>query len=133
MKYRVKSGHCSIAPDSYVHGEDPSRERYDDIYLSGEEFDSIDRLLSRVAGFFGEDYSPEYWLLLPDSFGGKPSLQTDILVNEDERKATESEIESWKTGKLQLYNVHIFLIVEVFEESHLFSEEDADMAGIEVY
>ena len=133
MKYRIKKADYTITPDSYADGEDPRREQSADMYIVGEEFDSIDELLSYVASLFDERYLPEYWVLLPDSIGGKPSLQTDILVNEYERKASDEEIADWKNGEVELYNVHIFLIVEVFGESHLFSEDDAELAGIEIY
>ena len=133
MTYRIKRADYYIAPDSYTEGEDPTQEQYADLYITGEEFDSIDKLLSYVASLFDEYYSPDYWVLLPDSAGGKPSLQTDILVNESERKASKEEIAEWKLGEVDLYNVHIFLVVEVFGESHLFSEDDAELAGIEIY
>ena len=133
MTYRITRADYYIVPDSYTEGEDPTREQYADLYITGEEFDSIDELLSYVASLFDENYSSDYWVLLPDSAGGKPSLQTDILVNEYERKASDEEIADWKNGEVELYNVHIFLIVEVFGESHLFSEDDAELAGIEIY
>ena len=130
MKYRIVQSNYTIAPDSYNEGEDPTREQYADLYITGEEFDSIDELLSYVASLFNEHYSPDYWVLLPDSVGGEPSLQTDILVDKNEQKASADEIAKWKKDEIRLYNVHIFLVVEVFGESHLFSEDDAELAGI---
>lgn len=132
MKYRIVDCHYTITPDSYENGEDPNKEQSAYLHINGEEFSTIEELLSYVASNFGEKYSPDYWILLPNSSGGKDSLQTDILVDEYEYKASREDIESWKAGEIELYNVHIWLIVEVFEDSHLFSEEDADLIGIEV-
>lgn len=132
MKYRIVDCHYTITPDSYENGEDPNKERSADLYINGKEFSTIEELLSYVASNFGEKYSPDYWILLPNSVGGKDSLQTDILVDKYEYKASREDIESWEAGEIELYNVHIWLIVEVFEDSHLFSEEDADLIGIEV-
>ena len=130
MKYRIKKAEYTIAPDSYTDGEDPRREQSADMYIVGEEFDDIHELLSYVASQFGEKYLPEYWVLV--TYDNRGSLQTDILVNEYEEKASADEIAEWKRGEIELYNVHIFLVVEVFEESHLFLEDDAELAGIEI-
>jgi hypothetical protein len=44
---------------------------------------------------------------------------TDILVNNDNDEAIESEIEKWKQGKIKLYNDHI--IFRVFEQNEILS------------
>lgn len=62
------------------------------------------------------------------------TLQSDVLVDENNMEANESEIERWKKGDMVLYNCHVVFPISIvrYEEREP-TEEEVSAEGVEIY
>lgn len=61
------------------------------------------------------------------------SLQTDATVNVENDIPSESEIEAWKRGELELYNAHLWVKLKVGAKTHDMTMDEAESFGFPIY
>lgn len=81
---------------------------------NSEGFASVKEALDAIlkANCFSLGNSWEDWVSA--GFDDEPGrFDTDVMVDDQNSEATESEIESWKAGKKRLWNCHVVARLEV--------------------
>lgn len=128
MKIRINYAEIEITVDNYEHGEGETINAYSLNYaLKGKTFETAGELVKAI-----NDAEPA----LSDNVGDyvfiDGRIDTDALVNDDNERPEAGELEAWKAGKTNLYNLHLFVGLSLVEERE-FTETDAEKHGIEIY
>lgn len=118
-RYFVKDYTAESLEDVYDKGESGRSGWFwtsKEIPVNGnsEGFASVREALDAIlkANCFSLGNSWEDWVSA--GFDDEPGrFDTDVMVDDQNSEATESEIESWKAGKKRLWNCHIVARLEV--------------------
>ena len=125
--FRVKFAEVEVDEDSYEAGEGAYVNSWD-MSIKGKTFSSLEEIVKAASN---EDYvfsdNKENWVYMDGR------LLTDATVNEDGDKPYEDELEQWKQGNLMLYVAHLDIGVEVYDEVHDLTEEEAEAEGFYIY
>jgi hypothetical protein len=126
---KVSSYDCESFEDDYEKGESLRSDAYwtgNDRPSAGMKFKSVKEALEQILKeqyFEGDDV---VWANIFKEYGeDRGRFVCDVLVNDDNVKATEDEIEEWKKGNCRLWNCRINAYICVASEREL---NDAEIA-----
>ena len=123
MKILVtKKGHVNCYEDSYTEGELDSAGSWD-FDVRGEYDDAQDliKAIVKETYLFDFDLSGFYFM--------DGAIQTSDLVDDESIKADKHDIELWKKGQKRLYSANMYLPLEVVEEKHTMTDDEAEQFG----
>lgn len=114
--FTLKSCNVEVHEDSYEDGEGAFVNAWDDLKeYAGVQYRSLQKVIELIANrsIYNKDYTkPENWLAFEyDDKDGTLRLDTDVLVDVENRPADDSDIERWKKGEVELYNAHYSVYV----------------------
>lgn len=118
--------YVDVVVDDYEQGEGEQVNSW--TFQVADGFQTAQELINDIAassGIFSNDIN-DYVVL--DS-----SLQTSAFVNADNDIPTESEVEAWKRGELELYSAHLWVRLQVGSATHDMTEDEAEAFGLSVY
>ena len=142
--YKITSCSTDVYEDSYAEGEGAFCNHWniDDVCsLSGTEFDSLKELLEKVGDKYlvlpyKQDSAniKDYWFhFADDSLDDELRFDNDCLVDVNNERVDDNDIERWKKGTEKLYNAHTILYVKaVYTEDVKLSEMEEDLKELEI-
>lgn len=101
-QYTIQYIEFRMAKDDWKDGEDLKDRHYWDAYVPNKRFDSIEDALKYV----NENYIEYAWDKTDWFYNEDGRFYSDYLVTKDEKEVTNDDIEKWKKGEKELYNLN---------------------------
>ena len=101
-QYTIQYIEFRMAKDDWKDGEDIKDSHYWDAYVPNKRFDSIEDALKYV----NENYVDYAWDKTDWFYNEDGRFYSDYLVTKDEKEVTNDDIEKWKKGEKELYNLN---------------------------
>lgn len=125
--FRITYATVDVYEDSYSKGEGAYVNGWD-LRIKGNTYKSLTDIIKAVRN---EDYvfsdDKKNWVYMDGR------LLTDALVNVDNEEPYDDEYKQWKSGDLMLYVARLDIGIEVYDEAHDLTEEEAEAEGFEIY
>jgi len=125
-KIRVDSVSIDVYEDSYEEGEGKNVNSYSRNELEGKILNPNQLVKFLHDELYTSDEPTNYSIL-------DNAIFTSQLVDEDGSKASESEIDQWKKGNLNLYSENIRIGVSIIFPTETTDEELSKLTGIGLY
>lgn len=125
--FRVKYAEVEVYEDNYENGEGEYVNGWN-LSIKGKTFKSLSEIVDAVSNeeyIFSDD--KKNWIYMDGR------LLTDALVDVNNEEPDEADIQMWRNGDLELFVARLDIAVEVYDEAHDLTEEEAEEEGFEIY
>jgi hypothetical protein len=125
-KIRINYVDVSVYKDSYEEGETDNVNNYDMNHIKGSIVSPKELVSFLAENIYTSEDASDYSIL-------DNNIHTSQLQDADGSEASESEIERWKKGDLELYSARFIISVSIISEIEFDEEVLSSLTGIGVY
>jgi 6-pyruvoyl-tetrahydropterin synthase len=125
-KIRINYVDVSVYKDSYEEGETDNVNNYDMNHIKGSIVSPKELVSFLAKNIYTSEDASDYSIL-------DNNIHTSQLQDADGSEASQSEIERWKKGDLELYSANFIISVSIISEIDFDDETLSSITGIGVY